>query len=138
MPQIYEVQMRFSDLDAMGHVNHVRFLTYLEDARASLLKQLAEATEGSLPGVILAHIDCDYLLPLSLSQEPVIVETWLSRLGTKSFTLEHAIRHAGQQAATAKTVMVAFDYQTQATREFTAAEREILARLESTSTMSAN
>lgn len=126
-PYTHRVQMRFSDVDSMGHVNNARFVTYLEDARIGLLtKLLAEAVDGELPGLILARTEIDYRRPLLLSAEPVEVGVWLTKIGSKSFDLAYEIRQFGHCAASARTVMVAFDYARQSTRMLTAAEREVL------------
>ncbi len=122
----HEVQMRFSDLDVMGHVNHARFLTYIEDARVALLRQLAESAEQSDASMILAHIDLDYLHPLTLGSESVAVDIWIDQVGSKSFTVKQEVRQGEEVAARGSTIMVAFDYSTQSTRMLSDNELEVL------------
>lgn len=122
----HNVQMRFSDADMMGHVNNARYLTFLEDARIGLLRQLIDADVHSSSGLIVARIEIDYRRPMTLSDEPVAVDVWVSRIGTRSFTLDYRIRQFGDCAATARTVIAAFDYQAQSTRALTSAERDLL------------
>ncbi len=127
VPHTHRVQMRFSDVDSMGHVNNARIITYLEDARIGLLaKLLAGAAAGEAPGLILARTEIDYRRPLLLSPEAVEVDVWLTKIGSKSFDLAYEVRQFGQCAASARTVMVAFDYADQSTRPLTVAEREAL------------
>ena len=45
-----EVTVRYEDLDINHHVNHARYLVYLEEARLAFRRQL-EATPGLPPGV---------------------------------------------------------------------------------------
>lgn len=126
-PYTHHVQLRFSDLDAMGHVNNARYLSYIEDARIGLLRQIIETTNDQAPpGLILARSEIDHRRPVTLSVEPLEVDVWVAQVGSKSFTLEYEIRQAGHVAAQARSVMVAFDYATASTRPLTGQEREDL------------
>ncbi len=55
-PHTHHVQMRFSDADLLGHVNNARFLTYLEDARIGLLRDLIQEEVDSPVGLIVGRI----------------------------------------------------------------------------------
>jgi len=125
-PHTHHVQMRFSDADLLGHVNNARFLTYLEDARIGLLRDLIQEEVDSPVGLIVGRIEIDYRRPLTLSDEPVDVDVWVSRIGSKSFTLDYAIRQFGVCAANARTVIVGLDYSTGVTRVLSDRERELL------------
>jgi len=101
-------------MDAYGHVNNVAFLTYLEEARVDMLFVHAarEATEKLASGVVVARHEIDYKLPLVFRPEPVLIQTWVSRLGHASFTLRYEIRDSadsGNVYARAATVMVPYD-----------------------------
>ena len=122
----HHVPMRWSDTDALGHVNNSRYLSYLEDSRIALLQKMGDEAPIS-PGLIAARIEIDYLRPLMLSNEPVEVVMWISRIGTKSFTIDHEINHEGSVVARAKAVIVGFDYGTQRSRELSEEERRVLA-----------
>ena len=123
----HAAQMRFSDTDAMGHVNHGRFLTYLEDARVALFAATGDANLAAV-GVILARAEVDYRRPLMLSAQPVNVSVWVAEIGTKSFTLDYELEHEGEIAAQARTVIVGFDYAAQRSRVLTDLERAALER----------
>ena len=116
MPRLRtEVERRFSDLDLMGHVNNVTFLVYLEEARVRLLAQLGGAAD-ELPGLVVARQEIDYVRPLFLTAEPVVVECWVDRIGTTSFVLAYDVRDGdgGPVCARALSVVVGFDRATQA------------------------
>lgn len=116
MPRLRtEVERRFSDLDVMGHVNNVTYLVYLEEARVRLLTQLGGAVD-ELPGLVVARQEIDYLRPLFLSAEPVVVECWVDRIGTTSFVLAYDVLDGdgGPVCARALSVVVGFDQATQA------------------------
>lgn len=123
----HTVPLRFSDTDAMGHVNHARFLSYLEDSRVAFLVQLGEG-EAFAPGLIVARVEIDYVKPIMLAVEPVEVELWVERIGEKSFTIGYEMSHRGEVVARSKSVIVAFDYTLQKSRPLTDADRSALAR----------
>jgi acyl-CoA thioester hydrolase len=112
----HTVQLRWSDPDILGHVNHARALALLEDAR------LAMGNGGS--GLILARLEVDYLRQLYYRVgERLRVCTAVTRLGTKSFTVRQELLQDDQVAIRALAVMVAFDFDADASRPLTDEER---------------
>jgi acyl-CoA thioester hydrolase len=108
-PHEHTVQLRWSDPDMLGHVNHARALSLVEDAR------LAMADGGS--GVILARLEVDYLRQLYYRVgERLVVRSVVTRLGTKSFTVRQELVQDDQVAIRAEAVMVAFDFAADASR----------------------
>lgn len=122
----HPVQLRFSDIDSMGHVNNSRYLSFLEDSRIQLLATIAESGPKTLMGLILARVEIDYVKPVLLTREPVEVEVWISHVGSKSFTLGSVIRQGDAVTANANAVLVAFDYATQTSRALFDDERAAL------------
>ena len=123
----HETRIRFSDTDAMGHVNNARFLTYLEDARIALFRHfLAQGAPIAEAGVIVARHEVDYVRPLLLREEPIEVAVWVSAVGRSSFTLHYAIAQDGEQAARAASVMVSYDYAAGASRPLDDLQRTAL------------
>ena len=107
-PYVFREEVRFRDLDGMGHVNNAVFLTYMESARIDYLASLGA---GSNPQqtLILARIEVDFRSPIALG-ESVEVGVRPSRLGTKSFELEYEVRADGRLAAEARSILVGYDY----------------------------
>lgn len=106
------VEVRFNDIDGMGHVNNALFLTYLEHCRMRFFTEEAGSkSERDFP-FILAHAAIDYRFPLKIGHHPV-VKMWTSRIGGKSWDFDYEIKDAKTSVvyATAKTVQVAYDYQ---------------------------
>ncbi len=101
-PWTHHERVRFRDCDAMGHVNNAVFSTYLEESRIGVL--------GGLTEFILARVEIDFRSQLHMG-EKVEVRTRCSRLGTKSFDLEHVIAAGDRIVADAKSVLVAYDYE---------------------------
>ena len=101
-PFVHRERVRFRDCDAMGHVNNAVFSTYLEEARIGVL--------GGLTPFILARVEIDFRSQLRAGEE-IEVATRCSRIGTKSFELEHQIRSDGRVIADARSVLVGYDYE---------------------------
>ena len=103
-PVVVPIQVRFRDLDALGHVNNAVYLTYLEVARAAYFSRLEPDWVGK-GHFILARAEVDFLRPILL-EDSVEVGVRVTRLGRSSFDMEHLVLAAGEEAARGKTVQV--------------------------------
>jgi acyl-CoA thioester hydrolase len=116
-----EIDVRFADTDAMGHVNNAKYLTYCEMARIRYWtdvtgEPIAPGHEGA-ESLILAEARITYRAPV-FHGERVTVETRATRLGRSSFILEHRLTarlpgEAPRLVATSESVMVRYDYATE-------------------------
>jgi len=107
---VYRDQVRFRDLDAMGHVNNAVFLTYIESARFAFLEHLGAAGGVDDMPIIVARIEIDFRAPVSLGDE-IEIAVHATRFGDKSFDLAYVLRVGGQIVAEAKSVLVGYDYE---------------------------
>ncbi len=98
----HHLDVRFRDCDPMGHVNNAVYSTYLEEARIGVL--------GGLSSFILARVEIDFRAELRAGEE-VEVDARCSRVGTKSFELEHELRAGERVVAEARSVLVSYDYE---------------------------
>jgi acyl-CoA thioester hydrolase len=130
VPEVFRrsSEVRFSDTDAMGHVNHARFLGYFEDARVALIVEAFALRNPVDLAVILARAEIDYLRPVRYGGGAVDVAVWLTRVGTRSFTLDYALEQQGEVAARGRTTMVAYDYAAARSRPLTETEIAALRR----------
>jgi acyl-CoA thioester hydrolase len=113
-----EIDVRFADTDAMGHVNNAKYLTYCEIARIRYWTDItgepvALGTEGA-ESLILAEARITYRAP-AFHGEIVTVDTRASRIGRSSFTLEHRLLACvkGEEprlVAVSESVLVRYDY----------------------------
>jgi acyl-CoA thioester hydrolase len=103
-------QVRFRDLDPMGHVNNAVFLTYIEQARVAFFAEVGAATGLEEMNLIVARVEIDFIAPVRFGQE-VEISVRASRFGTKSFDFEYVLRVDGESVAEAKSVQVAYDYE---------------------------
>lgn len=106
------VEVRWRDVDALGHVNNAVYLTYLEQARIHYLRELGLVSNAPDDiGMILAEVTCTYHSPLAMG-ERVTIWIRVSQLGNSSFIFEYRIEgEDGRLAATARSVQVCYDYQ---------------------------
>mgnify|MGYP003794525845 FL=1 len=124
------VQVRFSDLDMARHVHNAVYLQYFELGRMDLLRQFMQPDHDWVhTGLILARNEVDHRKPIHLA-DPVQVQTWCGKIGSKSFDLNYQVQHAkdGSVFAEGRSVMVCFDYSRQCSIEVPAAWRTALAR----------
>jgi acyl-CoA thioester hydrolase len=132
----YAQEVAFRDLDAFGHVNNAVYLTYIENARIGYARDVLgiESLEGLL--LIVAGVKIDFRSRANLS-ETLEVGARTTRVGTKSFDLEHEIRSQdGRLVAEAQTTLVAFDYEGDRTMPIPPEWRERIENYESRSTAS--
>jgi acyl-CoA thioester hydrolase len=113
-----DIDVRFADTDAMGHVNNAVYLTYCEMARIRYWtdvtgEPIAPGHEGA-ESLILAEARITYRAPV-FHGEQVTVETRAVRIGSSSFVLEHRLTAVAPDStprlvATSESVMVRYDY----------------------------
>ncbi|MCX5382376.1 thioesterase family protein [Streptomyces sp. NBC_00083] len=128
---IYRCPMRWSDMDAFGHVNNVVFLRYLEEARIDFMFRLApgDGSPSFQGGSVVARHEIDYKRPLVHRHEPVTIESWVTKIGAASLTIAYEIKdpeEGGQVYVTASTVVVPFDLAAGRPRRITAEEKAFL------------
>jgi acyl-CoA thioester hydrolase len=111
---VKKIEIRYDDLDTLGHVNNKAYLSYLEEARIDYHKQLFSWKHELEFNAVVAKIEINYRKPLFYGNA-LKIYTKLSNLGTKSFELESLFtvedRETGEpvKTADAKVVLVAIN-----------------------------
>lgn len=122
------LQVRWGDMDALGHVNNAKYLTCLEQARLDYAGSLWQRGTGCV-GLIMARAVIDYKMPLVASDD-VHIYTRCSRLGNRSFDTEQQVTRWKdgelQVAAQATITVVVYDYDAQQSVPIPEAWREIM------------
>jgi acyl-CoA thioester hydrolase len=131
---VTKIKIRFSDLDAMKHVNNATYLTYLEEARIKYFNDLLKKKEGDIDyQAVIGRIEIDYLYPIVLGDD-LEIYTRISRIGNKSVDVKHiiAIKRGSKliKAATSTTKLVYFDYKTKTTKPIPDEERKLIEEFE--------
>ena len=110
--------VRWDDIDAFGHVNNAKYLTYIQEARF-LWSPLLE--------MVVAKAEVDYLVPIYVGGRFYDITLLVEQIGNSSFTLGYeVIGDNGVVHAKVKTVQVAVSMETKKSRPLTDSEREFL------------
>lgn len=122
------IEIRWRDLDALGHVNNGVYLTFLEEARDEWLDRVL-GQGGQSWGYVLARVELDFRRELTQADDEVLVRISLLRIGTSSLrTREEILTLDGTVAASAEAVLVARDDERRGSRPLGADERALLER----------
>jgi acyl-CoA thioester hydrolase len=106
-----EIDVRFRDIDAMGHVNNAVYATYLEQARTEYFRDVLDADLSQVSSV-LASLAIDFERPITLTDETVAVDIDVAELGRSSVTMRHEFRVGDAVAAEAEATLVSLDPET--------------------------
>lgn len=100
------VQIRFSDLDPLNHVNNVAYFALMETARVEALRRLPRTLRGHM---VVRHASCDYNGEIRGGTRSVDITVSVEKIGTSSFSLLHEIRTEDAVVAIGHATMVALD-----------------------------
>ena len=123
------VQLRWRDMDMLGHLNQSVYHELLEEGRAAVMTELLRrAGNDNMHGAyVLAHVDLDYHTEVRKDHGEVEIVVTVVNVGTSSFRMHHEVRLPdGTVAASGDTVMVGWDPATRGKRTLTDAERAAL------------
>lgn len=108
------VQIRFNDIDMLGHVNNAIYLQYLDLGKSHYFEDVVpEAVDWKHINIVVVNINCDYYAPTHIT-EPIAVHTTTVKVGEKSLKLEQRIVNTstGEVKCLCYTVMAGFDLTT--------------------------
>jgi acyl-CoA thioester hydrolase len=111
-PVVSSIDVRWSDMDAFGHVNNNMYYRYFETARFAYYEKLGilDLKREDNIGPIMAESSCRYLKPLSFPDR-LSVGAKIRSVGKTSFTMEFIIiSEKTGTAATGKATLVMYDY----------------------------
>lgn len=147
----YDCVLRWSDLDAFGHVNNARFLTLYEEARVALMFTGASryGLRSFAEGVVISRHEVDYLRPVDYYAAAAVpgtgpatalpgadgwpatgpsvrIEMWVEEVRPSRFVIAYELFTEGVLASRARSVCVPYDLAAARPRRLSAAEREFL------------
>jgi acyl-CoA thioester hydrolase len=120
-----QVAMRWSDMDAYGHVNNVQFLTYVEEARVEMFQSVPlSGVHQVTAGILVAASDIKYRRPLLHRVAPVPIDVWVTKIGAAYFSLGYEVYDDGGLVyATASSTMVPYDFTNERPRRLSPDEK---------------
>ncbi|MFN2362094.1 MAG: acyl-CoA thioesterase [Marinobacter sp.] len=108
----YEVEPRFSDTDALGHINNTVYPVWFEQARTPVFRIFHPSLTPKGWPLILARMEID-LKAQCYWHTPVEVHTGIGTVGNSSFQVIQEAWQNGTVVARGVTVLIHFDYETQ-------------------------
>ncbi len=102
-----EIDVRFRDLDSMGHVNNAVYATFLEHARTLYMDDVFGDRPEEI-NVALVNLEIDFRRQVRF-RETVTVGVGVTELGDSSATMAYEVTTGDEPAATGETVLVAID-----------------------------
>lgn len=106
-----KLEVPYGDVDAMGHLNNVAYLRYLEWARQKYWLTMRGSSDFWDIDFVVARAEIDYRSSVSMG-ETLEIEIRVSRMGASSFDFSYRVtRPGGELVAEAKTTQVCFDWQ---------------------------
>ena len=134
MRHLYRCPLRWADMDALGHVNNVRYVDYLQEARVDLLRLHGRSALGEelAEGIVVVQHDIEFKAPLTYRPEPVRIESWVTEIRAATFTLAYEIFDEVDDVrrvyARATTKLSPFVFAAERPRRLTGEEKELLGR----------
>jgi len=124
---VYRCPVRWSDLDAYGHVNNARMLTLYEEARVALFFVGAreKGLTGFEEGIVIARHEVDYLRPVDYGDR-VRIEMWLDEIRPARIGVRYELFDGDEVASRARSVAVPFDLRRRRPRRLSPDERAFL------------
>ena len=110
----YPLQLRFNDIDALGHVNNSVYFTFYDLGKSRYFETVKnQSIDWRKADVVIANVIADFLSPI-YSYEQVAVETCCVEIGNRSFKLLQRIINTttGEIKGICRTIMVGFDVAT--------------------------
>jgi acyl-CoA thioester hydrolase len=115
MIQPAKIQVRFSDLDVLGHVNNNIYFSYFELARVHYFRELLGVDwDWRQHGIVLVKNEAEYIKSVLISHTPE-VRIITENIGTKSFTLGYELTVNGEVFVKGRSVQVCYNAETQQT-----------------------
>ena len=127
-PFSIDLDVRFRDIDSMGHVNNAVYATYLEQARVGYFESVLSLPLDAVE-TVLARVEIDFRRPVELG-EPVTVTLSVPELGTSSIAMDYEVTVGDEVAATASSVQVVYDVEAGRARPIPDGWRERIAAFE--------
>ena len=108
-PHKLPVQLRFNDIDILGHLNNTVYFSIYDLGKALYMKEAGLREGNERPVSVIADVHCAYMLPIHFGDE-IYVATRCIHIGEKSYTLEQVlIDNDGVVRSKCETVMVYFN-----------------------------
>ncbi|MGV9859291.1 acyl-CoA thioesterase [Gordonia sp. NPDC003425] len=126
-----QIPVRWSDMDAFGHINHARMVTLMEEARIQWLLTAGDEYVPLIKSAMIVHVDIRYQSQLRHDDSPLRIGMWIKGFRSVDFTIGYEIRgreapDAQRAACVASTQMAVVDIEAHSLRRLTPTEKDYL------------
>ena len=125
-------QLRFNDIDVLGHVNNSVYFQLFDLAKAKYFNAVRQKElEWSETDIVIVNVNCNFLSQ-TFFNEPLDVLTQVEKIGEKSLTLVQQLVNTatGEVKSHCTTIMVGFDAETQTSKPITTTWRQAISTFE--------
>lgn len=125
------IQIRFSDVDVVGHVNNIVYFAFYDTGKAAFMSDLmGKQITWEKVETVVANVDCAFINPIFFGEE-IEVLTTCTAIHDKSFKLLQMLRNiaTGEVKSICETVMVSFNPDTQKAAPLSGEWREKLTEI---------
>lgn len=126
------IQVRFNDIDALGHINNNIYLSFFDLGKADYFdKMRGSAVSWTEGAIVIAHLEMDFLAP-TFYKENITVESKIVRIGDKSGEFVQRLRNqkTGDIKCICKSIFVYIDAETQKPTSVPHVWRELASKFE--------
>lgn len=128
---VAQIPVRWSDMDAFGHINHARMVTLMEEARIQWLLSAGDEYAPLIKSAMIVHVEIRYQAQLRHDDSPLSVAMWIKGHRSVDFTIGYEIRGADagfdtKAACVASTQMAVVDIEAHTLRRLTEQEKRYL------------
>lgn len=128
---VADVPVRWSDMDAFGHINHARMVTLMEEARIQWLLSAGEEYAPLIKSAMIVRVEIGYQAQLRHRDSPIRVGMWITGFRSVDFTIGYEIYAAtaapdARPACVASTQMAVVDIENHRLRRLTDGEKDYL------------
>jgi acyl-CoA thioester hydrolase len=102
------IRPRFSDTDALGHINNTVIPVWFLEAREPVLSWFAPEGNFSRGSIAVVRVEVDYLAETRFGED-VTIRTRVERVGNSSFVLLQEVAQGDAITARGRTTLVHFD-----------------------------
>lgn len=103
------MEPRFSETDAMGHINNNSYSVWFEVAREPIFRFFSPDLDLKNSNLIMAHISCDFYSEVFYGKE-ILIKTAIEKIGRSSVNITHALYQNNKLCTTGKAVLIHYDY----------------------------
>ena len=126
------LQLRFSDVDVLGHVNNTVYFAFFDTGKAHYFSDVRkQMVDWQHVDTVVANVNCAFISSIVFGEDVEVLTTCLS-ISDKSFKILQLIRErtTGEAKALCETIMVSIDPDTHEARSVPEEWRKSLTNFE--------